>query len=328
MGFSVGVDYLGFTVRNVPLDELATRLGTPFSEGKGGFRGYPKSFIATGDQGGTAILGTGAPRNPGEIHADVSGGFLGGWDFARVHALTKWVRDQGGKVTRIDIAFDDRVGVISVAGVRRAIEKGQAVTRFRDMTQIRKVGLEAKGDGQGETVNLGSRVSQTFIRIYDKAKEQQRKGKEVVGPWVRWEVELKDERANAMGQALAALDEDEWRKVAVGVLRSAVDFRQTDWEAEPMDRTRAEPTRWWLRLTEGLKRARLVIGQVVRKIEDVKQWFSESIGPIVAVLKASAKAGQAWLDLVADAGAQRWRAKHHALLETPPPMKEYRLCPI
>lgn len=325
MGFCLGIDYLRFTVKGVPLDEVFQQLGGEFVKSEKGFQGYPVSYIGSGDTGGTAMVGTGAPRNPKEIHANVPGGFLSGWSYERLQGLARWVRAKGGHFTRLDNALDDRKGVVTVAQVQRALEKGRAVTHFREMMRLLKRGLERKKDRQGDTVNIGSRQSQTFVRVYDKALEQQSKGKEVEGPWVRWEMELKEERADKCGQALASLDAEEYRRFVVGVLRSAVDFRATDWEADPMVRYRARPLRWWVQLTEGFAKARLVIEKAVRKIEEVKAWVCEALAPMLAVIVCAPTAGQTWLEHVIATGADRWKAKHLALLQKPVPMKSYVL---
>jgi DNA relaxase NicK len=325
MSFSMGIDYLSFTVKGVPLKEVLEQLGGDFVQSEKGFRGYPVAYIGSGEAGGTAIVGTGAPRNKTEVHADIPAGFLSGWSFERIQALAKWVRAKGGHLTRLDTALDDRTGVVTVAQVQRALAKGQAVTRFREMTRLHKMGLERKTDHQGDTVNVGSRQSQTFLRVYDKALEQQSKGHTVEGPWVRWELEFKQERAEKCGQELASLDAEEYRRFIVGVLRSAIDFRATDWGAEPMVRCRARPLRWWIQLTNGFAKARLVLDPVVRKIEDVKQWVADTLGPMLAVICASKAAGQSWLEQVIVAGAERWKAKHYALLQKQAPMTPYIL---
>jgi DNA relaxase NicK len=317
MSFSLGIDYLSFTVTGVSLQEVFAQLGGEFVKSEKGFRGYPVAYLGSGEAGGAAIVATGAARDLTEVHADVPAGFLSGWSFERIQALAKWIRTKGGHLTRLDTALDDRVGVVTVAQVQRALAKGQAVTRFREMTRLHKMGLERATDRQGDTVNIGSRQSQTFLRVYDKALEQRSKGHPVEGPWVRWELEFKQERAEKCGQALASLDAEEYRRFIVGVLRSAIDFRATDWGAEPMVRCRARPLRWWVKLTNGFAKARLVLDQVVRKLEDVKQWVAQSLAPMLAVIVRAPLAGEAWLERVIAMGSERWKAKHYALIQGP-----------
>ncbi len=326
MAFAVGIDYLALTVRGVTVPEVCEQLGATPCERDKGYRGYPVSYLAFAENGAVAVLGTGAAGRPTEVHADVPASFLAGWTYARLQALARWVRDRG-HLTRLDLAFDDRLGVVTVATVRTACEQGQAITHFRLLSRIDTLSLERQGDRQGDTLTIGSRQSQTFLRIYDKALEQKRKGQEVDGPWVRWELELKEERADKAGQALASLKEDAFRRFMVGVLRAAIEFKDTNWNADPMARHRAEPLPWWIALTEGWQTCRLTVHKVVRKIEDVKQWVNTALAPMLAVMGCAPSSGEKWLREVIAAGADRWKAKHYALLHRQPPMQKYRLQP-
>lgn len=48
------------------------------------------------------------------------------------------------------------------------------------------------GNGKGDTIQLGKRSSETYIRVYDKTREQKLAG----APWLwRWEVEFKGRRS-------------------------------------------------------------------------------------------------------------------------------------
>ncbi len=270
MGFCLGIDYLRFTVRGIPVEEVFEQLDGAPSKSDRGYHGYPVLWLVA-NESGTAFVATGATRNLREVHVDVPGGYLSGWSFERVQALAKWARSKGAKGTRVDNALDDRVGVVTISTVQRALERGCAVTHFRDMRRMHRLGLERAKDRKGDTIYVGSGQSQTLLRIYDKALEQQAKGRDVEGPWIRWELQLREERAQACLLALASLEADEYRRFIVGVLRSAIDFRATEWEADPMIRCRATPLRWWVTLTDGFQKARLMVEKAVRKLEDVKQ---------------------------------------------------------
>jgi DNA relaxase NicK len=326
MAFAVGIDYLALTVRGTTVQEVCEQLGASPCERDKGYRGYPVSYLALAENGAVALLGTGAAGRPTEVHADVPASFLASWGYARLQALAQWVRDRG-HLTRVDLAFDDRLGVVTVATVRAACERGQAITHFRLLSRIDTVSLERRGDRQGDTLTIGSRQSQTFLRIYDKALEQKRKGKDIDGPWVRWELELKEERADKAGQALASLEEEAFRRFMVGVLRAAIEFKDTNWEADPMVRHRAAPLPWWIALTEGFQQCRLTVQPVVRTLEDVKQWVNAALAPMLAVMVCAPSAGEQWLREVIAAGSERWKAKHYALLHRQPPKREYRLRP-
>jgi DNA relaxase NicK len=310
MGFTLTIDYYRFTVPNATVEEVTAQLPESWVEAKTGFRGYPKMLICPMGNGGLGRIGYANPQRPREVHVDLTGGFLAGWTYEDLRALSSWVVDvKGGHVGRLDHAFDDRAGVATVADVAQAVKIGQAVMRARRWRQIEGGDADLR-TSTGATFELGSRESQTFIRIYDKALEQQAKGVTVEGPWVRWELELKDDRAQASALALIALTEEQYRQYLIGVLLAAVDFRDCTYEDDTNDRVRARRLPWWTTLTEGFARARLVIEKVTRKIEDVKAWVATSLGPMLALVYRHPEAGPAWLQQVIDTGDQRWRTRH------------------
>ena len=66
-----------------------------------------------------------------------------------------------------------------------------------------------KGTPSGETLYLGSPHSQTLLRIYDKRAELQAKGREDWESYgIRWELQLKQERAQVCGQVLSHIEEN------------------------------------------------------------------------------------------------------------------------
>lgn len=94
-------------------------------------------------------------------------------------------------VTRLDFQLtwelqDDDMG--RAERIATEVRKAQAASTLKNAPKVRLL----TSYGEGDTVNIGSRSSEVFIRIYDKSREQK-----VMGPpWLwRYEVELKGERA-------------------------------------------------------------------------------------------------------------------------------------
>ena len=73
-GFTLTIDWLAFTVLASNPQETMRVLGGDWSKAKGGFRGYPLSWMRSDGLRGVGKLGTNAPRRPNEIHVDLSGG--------------------------------------------------------------------------------------------------------------------------------------------------------------------------------------------------------------------------------------------------------------
>ncbi len=86
----------------------------------------------------------------------------------------------------------------------------------------------------------------------------------------------------------------------------------------PRVKARANLLPWWKDLTEGFKKARIVVQKVQKKIEDVKHWAAKSLAPILAVLAASPDAGDEWIQKMIITGPDRWKQKHYDLLAMQP----------
>jgi DNA relaxase NicK len=252
------------------------------------------------------------------VHVDLSAGIVSQWDETKLKSILTWIFAQKGHVTRTDMAMDDREATVPIEMVRQAVEAGQVVSRSKQF-KVLQSSNHRDGVRTGDTLYFGSRASQTMLRVYDKRLELQRQGREDAESYgVRWELEFKQERAQACAKALLTLDAEDWRAFLVGVLRSYVDFRETTREAESYEKYRAPLLAWWEALTEGFKRCRLVVEQTQRRLDDVVTWMAQSISPMLAVVVNCR--GYDFLVELVYAGMQRWTQKHHALLKERPPL--------
>jgi len=311
--FSIG--WLRFTVPTSTVEIIKTVLAEgDWIRDEKGYEGYREVWFCRGNDSGYGRIATGAKRNPREVHVDLSQELISHWTFDKFHALAEWVLEHDGHFGRIDVALDDRLGIIDVDGVYEAVVKGHCVSHFRQCQIIGGLDVPS-GLDRGKTLALGSRQSDTYLRIYDKAAEQQAKGKTADGPWMRWEMEWKSRRAQAVGLALGSLDGDSFRKYIVGVFRTAVDFRDCTRADDPKDRYYAPLLTWWQTLTDGMQRATLHIVTTVRKIEHVKRWAEKSLAPMLGLLCAHPEAGERWLVKTIVNGVDRWRSKHVSLLQ-------------
>jgi DNA relaxase NicK len=311
-GFTQTIDWLSFTLPDIGVDEVTPRIGGDWFESEKGFRGYPTAKLMTQGKGGVGKLGSGAPRKPREVHVDLSGGIVSQWDEAKLKDVLGWIVAQRGHVTRIDVALDDREATVAVATIKDAVDAGQAVTRSTKFKALQASNHRA-GVRTGETLYFGSRESQTMLRVYDKRLERQSHGAEDAAAYgVRWELEFKEERAQACAKAFLYLDSEDWRSFIVGVLRSYVDFREITREAAPYEKYRAPLLPWWKALTEGFRRCRLVVQQVRQHLEDVAMWLVKAVSPMLAVVVA--RKGDQFLHDLIYAGTKKWKSKHYALL--------------
>jgi len=312
--FTLTIDWLGFTLPTASARETMEVLGGDWTKTKGGFRGYRFVWITTSTGRGIGKLGTGVDRNPAEVHVDLSGGLVAQWPPEKVRAILQWVLEKHGHLTRLDCALDDRVTSVSLMTIKDAIAAGQCVTRAK-CWQKTWSGLIHEGTATGETVYLGSRKSQTLLRIYDKRLQMQAQERlDWQDYGIRWELELKQDRAQLCGHALASIDDTHWLEFIVGVLRSHVDFRDTQRDEDEEYRYRAPLLDWWTTLTDGFRKSRLVMEKAPQTLAEVKGWLYQSVGPLLAVVLEQ-PGGLDWMQRIAKAGKKRWKTKHHRLLE-------------
>jgi len=111
--------------------------------------------------------------------------------------LVQAVSNSGGHITRLDIAKDLEGVPCNLENVYTAVKKGENRGTCRTISR-----LDSGTDGT--TVYLGSRQSEKFARIYNKASQLNLEGTE----WKRYELELKGMVARAMGRLL--VDTDNW----------------------------------------------------------------------------------------------------------------------
>jgi len=243
---------------------------------------------------GTEAMGT---------HVAISGAALRGLE------TCGWVEDRGGwaaclgvvqcvasSVSRVDVALDDRSGVVTPERVDAQIKAGGLVSRFHTGRSEEHYGRG--GAVVGRTVYIGSPQSRCMVRCYDKAAQLG-----VPGPWHRVEVQARDERAAAL---LAALVDG--RDIG-GVVLALVDFR-----VPSSDRcvTRWARCSWWGAFVGRVTRAPLrVAARRVQTVQEFRERVMRQWGPSLALL--AAVDGEGAVLRVSRAGHVRWGDRHRAL---------------
>lgn len=150
-------------------------------------------------------------------------------------------------ITRIDLSYDDHDGILPM---RRIADD----TRYENWTgSPSKWAVYESGDQRnklrGLTSYIGSKSSQVYLRIYDKAAER------LFGSdrhWIRVELVLRHDRANAAVQEI--LNRNDVGEVLCGVLRNYCCFRE---ESADSNKSRWPIADYWEKLLNGAQRVRL-----------------------------------------------------------------------
>jgi len=219
--------------------------------------------------------------------------------------------DLGGHTTRLDIAFDDKVGLLDMDTVEAALRGGDYVSRWRNPP-----GFNGKV-GQAVTWYLGSSRSDSQLVIYDKLQERLDQGHadqvEGLTHWIRVELRLRRERAQVAAEQLRQRGDQVWSYFA-GVLRGLVDFKERGTSPQ---KTRWRTVSWWDRFLDGAAKAKLVVERKVRTLDGAKAYILGQVAPTLAVLERGMGKVNAWaflLDAAAE-GHDRLGPRHELLLQ-------------
>mgnify|MGYP003099377046 FL=1 len=105
-----------------------------------------------------------------------------------------------GVMKRLDLAINDRAGILNIPMLKGKWKRGEAISYFRSHKDYE--GSQKNGDdipeSTGNTLYIGSTKSEVYFCIYEKAKEQHAKnGTDIETAEVknRFEIRLKNERA-------------------------------------------------------------------------------------------------------------------------------------
>lgn len=109
-----------------------------------------------------------------------------------------WSMKEGARITRIDLAIDVMGQHIDIPGL-------VSCPRVKDAPGTARKWSSIVGSDGGITAYIGSRKSDKFLRVYDKAAEQGMTG----ALWTRFEIELKGDAARAAALQMAHLTDAE-----------------------------------------------------------------------------------------------------------------------
>lgn len=211
-----------------------------------------------------------------------------------------------GRVTRADFAIDDRAGRLTLNRILEAEDRGGMVSRWRGLTLLQN---RERGKVKGWTVYIGSRRSAAMVRVYDKAGEQRRKGREVPGSWVRLELEAHQDFADALCR-------DYFERGSVAVVEQVnrrVRFVEvcTDSRAR-----RALPCGWWASFLGSVRPGRSLLAGELQEctIERLAAYVERQAGPAMAAVLRADGGDLARVVGIMERSASRLRPKHEAAI--------------
>ena len=157
------------------------------------------------------------------------------------------ISEMHGVITRLDVAYDDFIGVLPIEIIAGMANRGLFTAR----SQAYDVHYSYKERGKcGLTVSHGSRTSDTFIRIYDKRAE--RNAWDEFDHWVRCEIQMRKNCAQGFLDRLEELGS--LGAAFTGVLQNYLTYRCNTTDSN-LSRSPAAP--WWLRFVQAAEALRI-----------------------------------------------------------------------
>lgn len=156
----------------------------------------------------------------------------------------------GGRVRRLDLSIDTNAP-LDIWRLKTESDRGRMVSRSRTEPRYIKE--------KGETLYIGARTSEEFVRIYDKRAEQNLPESEPA--WYRLEMKLTDDKAINAAHAVI----NEGIGVIARLIRGYVDFPSV--------------TVWGL-LFDNVEGVTLSAGE--RKLSDTKAWLMTQVASALA----------------------------------------------
>ena len=182
-----------------------------------------------------------------------------------------------GHITRLDLAVDDiGTNYYSLPELHDLFAADLYVSRFRSWKEVREYGKYS-----GHTIYFGSRTSSIMLRIYDKQAEQNKKLLFSDMPpleytWVRWELELKRERAQQVLELI--LKGEDIAYLTMGILANYLRMINDDNERK----CRCTVSEKWESFINNIGRISLYCSKQEKTIDETRKWLIKQVAPSLA----------------------------------------------
>lgn len=303
---AVLLDYLRAVVpdERYVWDELNRWLG-PMMQRAGGWRGWYDRSALVLDGGVVAWCSQRDAAERQGVVVDLPGRACAQMG-AALGSFLSWVCDVG-RVTRCDWALDDREGRLTLARIRKAEAEGGMVSRWHGLTVLERC---ERGQSKGWTVYMGSRRSEAMVRVYDKAAEQRGKGREVVGDWVRCELECKGAFADAIAREVLR----EGNMAVVGQLNRRLRFAVPS--GGDLNHRRWLTCGWWAAFVGSVVPGpALLCGEVPEcTVSSLAAYVERAAGPALATVLAADYGDLDRLFGIIERSERRLKPRHRAAL--------------
>lgn len=226
--------------------------------------------------------------------------------------LFRAIFDAGGSFSRIDLAVDDiGANYFTMDELQELLESNRCVSKFHGYRH--DISRSFDGTVKGNTFYLGSRKSLCMLRIYDKQLEQNAKKKiDRISlsdtPWVRWELELKNEYATKAARYI--IGDMLLGCVISGILGSYLRLIINDHSRKSNCTTLPK----WTLFLGGVLKLSLYQYNEPKTIDDSINWLYKQVAPSLAMIITSFDGDMTiFMDMISN-GRHRLSKRHIAMI--------------
>lgn len=299
----ISLDWLQFTSKDcnpynviIQLLRLDVKLFVELGKGKLGYKKQLMYDNITVLYEGKADMGT---------HVILSGRGCRAYERKEpVLNLIKRLNQEEVKSTRIDIAIDDIKGdIIDLKKIKYDIKHANVVSKWK--TSLEKVQRSMK-DGSiiGDSMQIGSRSSETMLRFYNKSLEQKEEGN-----WSRMELEVKGDKAFNLQKILTV---DNVGSLVVSIINNYLRIVQPDKKDSNKSRWKVKP--YWKNIINTTQKVSLSNGKEDVTLEKMEQWFEHQVAPTLATILMANGGDIDYLYKQINNGKKRLKAKHKHII--------------
>ena len=227
----------------------------------------------------------------------------------------------GGVVKRLDLAVNDRVGILNIPKLIEKWERGEAVSRFRGEKGYK--GTQKNGDdipeSTGNTLYIGSTKSELYFCLYEKDHEQYHKNgtdMETTEIKNRFEIRLKNERAyHAVADMLTYYDVE---RTAFSIINHYVRFVDRE-NGKPKSKWKLNADWAWF-IGEHREKIRLTTQPEPFTLQKALNWLHRQVAPTLKMVEELDKQNNTTIlrDML-DNTVLKEKHKHLLLLEKSKP---------
>lgn len=299
----ISLDWLQFTSKDcnpynviIQLLRLDVKLFVELEKGKLGYKKQLMYDNITVLYEGKADMGT---------HVILSGKGCRAYERKEpVLNLIKRLNQEEIKSTRIDIAIDDIKGdIIDLKKIKYDIKHANVVSKWK--TSLEKVQRSMK-DGSiiGDSMQVGSRSSETMLRFYNKSLEQKEEGN-----WSRMELEVKGDKAFNLQKILTV---DNVGSLVVRIINNYLRIVQPNKKDSNKSRWKVKP--YWKNIINTTQKVSLSNGKEDVTLEKMEQWFAHQVAPTLATILMANGGDIDYLYKQINNGKKRLKAKHKHII--------------